>query len=43
MDNKNGEHSRTRHHVIEEPHQTTEYDVDDLIKELSGEESWRKR
>jgi hypothetical protein len=35
--------SRAVHRVIEEPHQTTEYDVDDLIKELSGEESWRKR
>jgi len=32
-----------RHRVIEEPHQITEYDVDDLIKELTGEESWRKR
>jgi hypothetical protein len=35
--------SKSRHKIIEEPHQTTEYDVDDLIKELSGEESWRKR
>lgn len=35
--------SRAVHRVIEEPHQTTQYDVDDLIKELSGEESWRKR
>jgi hypothetical protein len=35
--------SKSRQKIIEEPHQTTEYDVDDLIKELSGEESWRKR
>jgi hypothetical protein len=35
--------NKSRQKIIEEPHQTTEYDVDDLIKELSGEESWRKR
>lgn len=40
---KGDQTSKNRHKIIEEPHQTTEYDVDDLIKELSGEESWRKR
>jgi len=38
-----GNATKSRQKVIEEPHQTTEFDVDDLIKELSGEESWRKK
>jgi hypothetical protein len=33
---------RNIHRIIEEPHQTTEYDVDDLINELNGKESAKK-
>lgn len=31
---KNGDLTKSRQRIIEEPHQTTEYDVDDLINEL---------
>ena len=31
---KNGDQTKNRQRIIEEPHQTTEYDVDDLINEL---------
>ena len=40
---KNGDLTKSRQRIIEEPHQTTEYDVDDLINELSGQESWKKK
>jgi hypothetical protein len=40
---KNGDLTKSRQRIIEEPHQTTEYDVDDLINELEGQESWMKK
>lgn len=36
MDLDQSHAQRNIHRIIEEPHQTTEYDVDDLINELSG-------
>jgi hypothetical protein len=38
---RNGQRN-TVHRIIEEPHLTTEYDVDDLINELNGQESKKK-
>jgi len=40
---KNGDLTKSRQRIIEEPHQITEYDVDDLINELEGQESWKKK
>ena len=34
---------RNIHRIIEEPHQTTEYDVDDLIDELNGGTGKKKK
>lgn len=43
MSDRNNGGQRNIHRIIEEPHQTTEYDVDDLIDELNGQDGASKK